>query len=342
MTSSATATHIYYNIRIQSDIETRKHATFSVNRVQSVLDNPSDYEAAVVRFSLPSTSIPLIIFENNKYSVSLKIGASEYTQDLVWVSNSNVYPTEKYVYNIQDIVDFMNTAFTTAFNNLNAGNVITSTVPPFMSFSSVTNLLTLHVPQSYITDGITVYANEELYLKMNTFQDFYYETPTQGQLNYEFVIKDLFINSVTYNTIPYFTSTQQFATISAIQDLRQIQFITNSIPVNRELDGAQANITSNTLTDFEPTQENTFSGGGVIQFFPQGPLRYIDLLSKHELHNIDLTINWVSKTGIVYPFYLQGEQSLTIKLLFRKKENLTLTDFIDGRIEDKLENLKLV
>jgi len=341
MTSQSSATHIYYNVRINADLETRKQAVFSVKRVQSILENPSDYEIAVVRFSLPTTSIPLIIFEDNKYSVSLKIGTNTYTEYLTWVSNSNV-STEKYVYNIQDIIDFMNTAWATAFSNLNAGNVITSTVAPFMSFSSETNLLTLHVPQSYITDGIGVYANEELYLKINTFQDFYYETPTQGQLNYEFVIKDLFTNNITYNAIPYYTSTQQYATISAIQDLRQIQFITNNIPVNRELEGAQKNITTNTLTDFEPIQENTFDGGGVIQFFPQGPLRYIDLLSKHALHTIDLTINWVSKTGIVYPYYLQGEQSATIKLLFRKKENLTLVDFIDDRIEDKLEDLHIV
>ena len=341
MSSQSEATHIYYNVRIQADLETRKHAVFSVKRVQPILDNPSDYEIAVVRFSLPTTSVPLIIFEDNKYSVSLKIGSNEYTEYLTWTPNSNVY-TEKYVYNIQDIVDFMNTAWATAFSNLNAGNVITSTVPPFMSFSSETNLMTLHVPQTYLADGIDVYANEELYLKINTFQDFYYETPTQGQLNYQFVIKDLFTNNITYNTIPYYTSTQQFATISAIQDLRQIQFITNNIPVNRELEGAQRNITTNTLTDFEPIQENTFSGGGLLQFFPQGPLRYIDLLSKHPLSTMDLTINWVSKTGIVYPYFLQGEQSATIKLLFRKKENLLLTDFIDDRIEERLEDLHIV
>lgn len=341
MSSQSSATHIYYNVRIQADLETRKHAVFSVKRVQPILDNPSHYEVAVVRFSLPTTSVPLIVFEDNKYSVSLKIGANEYTEYLTWTPNSNVY-NEKYVYNIQDIIDFMNTAWATAFSNLNAGNVITSTVPPFMSFSSETNLMTLHVPQTYLADGIDVYANEELYLKINTFQDFYYETPTQGQLNYQFVIKDLFTNNITYNTIPYYTSTQQFATISAIQDLRQIQFITNNIPVNRELEGAQKNVTTNTLTDFEPIQENTFSGGGLLQFFPQGPLRYIDLLSKHPFSTIDLTINWVSKTGIVYPYYLQGEQSATIKLLFRKKENYLLTNFIDDRIEERLEDLHIV
>ena len=339
--SQSEATHIYYNARINAELESRKQATFSVSRVQPILSKPNDYELAVIRFSLPSTSIPLFVFEDNKYSLSLKIGTNEYTNFLSWVPNSAVYDT-KYIFIVQDLIDFMNTSLAQAFTDLNAANTITSTKPPFMSFSSVTNLMTLNVPQSYLTDGITIYSNEELYLKINTFQDFYYESPSQGQLNYRIVIQDLFDNVATYNATNYFTSTQQYATINALRDLRSIQFLTSQIPVNRELEGAQTNITSNTLTDFEPIQENTFLGAGLLQFYPQGPLRYIDLLSKHELHTIDLTINWVSKTGIVYPYYLQGEQSATIKLMFRKKENLLLTDFIDDRIEDRLEELKIV
>lgn len=334
------STHIYYNARFQPKENKREEAVFSVNRVQNILDKADDYELAVIRFSIPTTSIPLIIFEDNLYSVSLKIGTSEYTEYLSWIPTSAVY-TEKMIYSVQTLVDFINTAFSTAFSNLSGSHTITSTQPPFMTFSGETNLLTLNVPQDYLADGINVYANEELYLKINTFQDFYYQTPQQGQLNYEFVIKDLFDNTATYNAVNYFTSTQQYGTISAISDIRAIQFLTTTIPVNRELQGAQKNITSNFLTDFEPTQSNTFEGGGILQYYPQGPLRYIDLLSKHSLYKIDLFVKWVSKKGDVYPLYLEGEQSGTIKLLFRKKQNLLLKEFVEECIEDKLEELNI-
>jgi hypothetical protein len=163
-----TSTHIYYNARFQPKENKREEAVFSVNRVQSIVDKSDNYELAVIRFSIPLTSVPLLIFEDNLYSVSLKIGASEYTEYLAWVPNSAVY-TAKYIYSVQTLVDFMNTAFATAFSNLSGSHVITSTQPPFMTFSGDTNLLTLNVPQDYLADGIKVYANEELYLKINTY-----------------------------------------------------------------------------------------------------------------------------------------------------------------------------
>lgn len=342
MSFQSSANHIYFNVRIDPDPLKKREGVFSVNRVQPILDKSDNYEMAVVRFSLPLTSIPLIVFEDNYFSVSLKIGTNEYTEFLLWVPNSNINLENKYIYIVQDLLDLINNAYALAFSNLSGANVITATTPPFMSFSSETHLITLNVPQAFLVDGIDVYANEKLYLKMNTFQDFYNEFPSEGQLNYKFVIQDLFDNNVNYDGVDYYTATQQYATIGTLSDLQSIIFTTTQIPVNRELDGAQRNISSNFLTDFEPLQSNKWYGGGLIQFFPQGPLRYIDLLSKNQLNNIDIQIKWKSKKGNIYPYFLQGEQSATVKILFRKRQNITLTDFIDDRIEDRLEELKLV
>lgn len=339
--TQADSTHIYYNIRINAQLLNKEPATFNINRVQPVLDNPSDYEISVVRYSLPLTSVPLIVFKDNKWSLSLKIGTNEYTEFLQWIPNTDVFDF-RYIYIVQDLIDMMNVALSTAFTNLSGANTITSTAPPFFSFSSVTNLITLHVPQSYLADGIFVYSNASLYYKMNTFQDYYENYAEDSQLNYRFVIKDLFNNNVTYDGIDYYTSTQQYATIGAMSDLKGILFETNSIPVARQLDGAQKNITQNLLTDFEPQQSNKWFGGGLLQYFPRGPIRFIDLLSTHPLNRIDLVIKWTSKDNETYPYYLQGEQSATIKIMFRKKTNLQLINFIDERIEDKMEQLKIV
>jgi hypothetical protein len=126
-----------------------------------------------------------------------------------------------------------------------------------------------------------------------------------------------------------------------MSELKSIEFLTSSIPVNRELQGDQKNITTDFLTDFQPIESEKWYAGGVLSFFPQGPLRYLDLLAKDELHRFDLVINWRSKSGVSYPYYLQGDQSLTVKVLFRKKLEYLLKDFIDERIEEKLEELKV-
>jgi hypothetical protein len=210
-----------------------------------------------------------------------------------------------------------------------------------MTFSSITNLITLNAPSSYLTDDIKIYANNNLYLKMNTFHDYYNQLTSDGVLNYQFIVQNLFDNNVIYNGVTYYESTQQSATIGTMSDLKSIEFLTSSIPVNRELQADQTNITSDFLTDFEPIQSEKWYGGGVLSFFPQGALRYIDLLQNDALYRFDLVINWRSKNGKSYPYYLQGDQSLTIKVLFRKKIEYILTDFIDDTIEDKLEKLKI-
>lgn len=335
------STHIYYNMRINTDLTNKNPAVFNVNRVQPILDRPSDYEIAVVRYSLPITSVPLIVFQENRWALSLKIGSSEYTEFLQWIPNTDVFDF-KYIYIVQDLLDMMNVALNTAFTNLSGAHTITSTKPPFFSFSSITNLITLHVPQSYLADGISVYSNSALYYRMNTFQDYYENYAEDSPLNYKFVIQDLFDNNVTYDGVPYYTSTQQYATIGSMSDLKGILFETTSIPVSRQLDGAQKNITQNLLTDFEPQQSNKWYGGGLLQYFPQGPIRFIDLLSTHPLNRIDLVIKWTSKSGETYPFYLQGEQSATIKIMFRKKTNLQLKEFIDEQIDEKLKQINMV
>ena len=334
MSFQSSANHIYFNVRIEPDPLKKREGVFSVNRVQPILDKSDDYEMAVVRFSLPLTSVPLIVFEDNYFSVSLTYGVSQYTEYLQWVPNSNLNLENRYIYIVQDLLDLINNAYALAFSNLSSAFPITATKPPFMSFSSESNLITLNVPQAFLVDGIDVYANEKLYLKMNTFQDYYYEFPSEGQLNYRFVIQDLFDNHVNYDGVDYYKSIQQFATIGTLSDLQSMIFTTTQIPVNRELDGAQRNVSSNFLTDFEPLQSNKWYGGGLIQFFPQGPLRFIDLLSKSELKDVDIQIKWKSKKGVIYPYLLQGDQSATIKILFRKKTNLSLIDFIDDRIEE--------
>mgnify|MGYP000908806109 CR=1 FL=1 len=123
--------------------------------------------------------------------------------------------------------------------------------------------------------------------------------------------------------------------------MKSIQVFTNSIPVNRELQGDQKNISTDFLTDFEPIRSEKWFDGGVLSFFPQGPLRYMNLLAKDEMHRFDIVINWKAKDGKVYPYYLQGDQSLTIKVLFRRKIINELVDFVDESIDTELKKLNL-
>ena len=255
---------IYYNIDVKNETQERIIPSFNINRVQAVLDDPSEYEMAIVRFSLPLTSIPLFLFKNDIFKVSLKIGASEYTESIVWIPNNNVYD-DKNVYEIQHLLNMINTAWALAFTTLKSANTVASTTPPFMTHSSLTNLITLFVPQTYLTDNIDVYTNSNMHRRLHSFYDFYNEFVSVGELN-------------------------------------------------------------------------TFNSNGFFQFFPEGPLRYIDLLSTEPMKRIDLEIKWTTKDRQTETYYLQPNEQLSMKILFRKKQNLILDDFISEQIHDKIKS----
>tara|TARA_R110000772_G_scaffold197311_2_gene308078 strand:+ start:3506 stop:4519 length:1014 start_codon:yes stop_codon:yes gene_type:complete len=328
---------IYYNIDVKNETQERIIPSFNINRVQAVLDDPSEYEMAIVRFSLPLTSIPLFLFKNDIFKVSLKIGASEYTESIVWIPNNNVYD-DKNVYEIQHLLNMINTAWALAFTTLKSANTVASTTPPFMTHSSLTNLITLFVPQTYLTDNIDVYTNSNMHRRLHSFYDFYNEFVSVGELNYRFIVQDLFDNNTVFNGVNYYYFTQLFSSIGSLTDLKSIQVFTNSVPVNRELIAGQKNVIDNFLTDFEPIESNTFNSNGFFQFFPEGPLRYIDLLSTEPMKRIDLEIKWTTKDRQTETYYLQPNEQLSMKILFRKKQNLILDEFISEQIHDKIKS----
>ena len=147
--NSAKSNNIYYNARIEADpLGERKQAKFSVNRVQEILHIPSDYELAIVRFKIPRTTIPMMFWKNNYWSITLKIGIQEYTEYLNFIPNTT-FPGRDSIYTQQEFVDSINNAFVTAFTALNAAHTIASDFPPALYYDPITRLCTLEVPVSY-------------------------------------------------------------------------------------------------------------------------------------------------------------------------------------------------
>lgn len=338
MTSSSTNDQIYYNIRISPDEGNRTLAQYSVNRVQAILDKPDDYELSIIRFSIPTSTIPLMKITENLYSLSLTVAGNTYTEFLPFIENNLVTPNLRNIFSMQELADSMNFALSTAFTQLAGANVVTSTVPPFFSFDSPTSLLTLNVPKSFETDGIDIFANNFLFVKINTFQTFYNAQPP-SQLVYKIIYQDNITNSAVYNGIDYYTMSQDSPTVGSVSDFQSIQFLTSSVPVNPELEGAQTNVTSRVLTDFETFQSGTTTDN-ILQYFPRGPRRYYTLLSNDPLKRIDLSIRWVNKSGDSFPLYIEGDQSLTVKILFERKQTLRLEEYVTDLYND-LEEMKV-
>lgn len=63
--------NIYYNIRVSVKGNPNKIAEFNETRVEPILNNPSSYELAVERFYIPSLEIPVMLWKDNYWSLTL-------------------------------------------------------------------------------------------------------------------------------------------------------------------------------------------------------------------------------------------------------------------------------
>ena len=78
--------NIYYNINFRvpnEDGQGALPAVVSDDRVQAVLENPREYEMAVVRFNVPAFTIPIMFLSHITHSVtSFNRSCSKVTQAL--------------------------------------------------------------------------------------------------------------------------------------------------------------------------------------------------------------------------------------------------------------------
>ena len=323
ITEDADADHIYYNITIKQTPENLGIAKFSENRVQPIIENPEEYELAVVRFNIPGTQIPIFIWRSG-FKVTISYQTFDFTTELNWTPNSPGGTYDFYgeaVWTYQDFIDSINTGLLASFNDFVAGTPAFSGKPtsaPFLGFDGKTELCSIYAPVEYdssIADPIEIYFNSDLFDLFPSFQNFQTADPIKAK---QLLIKsNNGLTSQTINGNPYYVMEQEFVSIFLWSDLFSIIFETNSIPVSTENLASQTNKTRRIITDFEPAQD--INNRSSIQFFPRGPLRYYDLESSTPLRRIDLNILWTTKTGEVFPLRMNSTDELSIKLEFKRK-----------------------
>ena len=353
--------NIYYNIRIvKNKNDLFSPAVYNVSRTSPIIDLPSNYELAVVRFSIPASNIPILVWGNDPYdpitnssskvdklSISLSFGGVDYTQVLEFIPNSSgndFYGNT--IWNYQEFCDIINQAFSKAFysnyplNTIRRFPAAPPTLPPYLSYDANTQLCSLICEDTYDTgqpwlgasgavpDTIKVYFNIALYQYFPSFKSF--EQEEQEPLSHQILIRNTGNNTnasdpdIPANTI---IMVQEYTTLALWNDFQTIVFETDHIPVEPEYQPATNDVTRRLLTDFEPL--SSINDRQSFQYYGDGWKRYYDLKSHKELNQIDLKAFWEDKEGNIYPIYLGADEALTMKLLFRKKTALQL-DNIDG------------
>jgi hypothetical protein len=331
---------IYYNARISSDTGDGPNlAVYNQNRVVPILQKASDYELAIVRFSVPTTQIPMFYWKTNFWSLTLRYNNVDYLQYLQFIPNTTT--NVEAVFEQQSFIDSINNAFKASFLALITANPgIASDFEPIMYYDVVNDLITMNVQQNYLVDNIEIYFNNPLNTLLYSFQNFFNQEPPSQQVYKIIVVDRGGLNGSTLNGQPSYLMVQEFPTTFTWATASKIRFETSSIPVVRELDGAQTNITSALLTDFDLPGDQRYSREPLI-FYPVGPLRWINLSSDDALYRIDIQVFYQDKEGGKFPLYLINGEDLTIKMLFRKRVGLRLKNVIDDSVDDALNELNI-
>lgn len=195
-------------------------AIYDQQRIESFVDNPSDYYLSVVRFSIPAFGFPLHIMpiqtglgvNDSQYSITLDInnGANLVREFLIYeprtadaqptTSNPVQFTPYYWIFEYQHMIDMINDALSRAFASL-VGTPAGS-VAPFMIFNPETKLFSIvadgtfyqitdTLPSPFIypigynpilryTSPVRIWFNYKLYELFNGIASFFAEATPQA------------------------------------------------------------------------------------------------------------------------------------------------------------------
>lgn len=359
-TNNGESDRIYYNVIIANNENKDGTTEASVKNVlnQQIINNPSKYYLAVLRFQIPTADIPILIPEIEKWpntdinktvykvTLSYQIGIVNYisTKDVIYESvtpnayvrpitainkNPMINPSNYYfIYNYRDFINMVNKAYIEAYNDLNTqvGNILTSG-PPFITYNGSTYLMTLHAGNEYLgslSNPIKIFMNYKLFTFFDGIEVVLFDFLADEGL--QIIINDY--NGTNYNGT-YYLMSQQYPSLSLWNVFKSLQIVSNLLPIENEiipipsLDNQNTYNTSAVLKDFLPFYENGPEFRTFINFTASGTYELINLNSNAPIKTIDITVYWIDRYGNKYILTIPYNQVLSIKLAFIKKSTFT-------------------
>ncbi len=345
---TADANHIYYNIELVNNTNKAVPCQYQENLTAPIITNGKDYELATVRFVIDGITIPLFFFDDGTYYVALSWNGFSEKTAVAYTPNQSVNGQQT-VYSYTAFLQMINTAYATCITALNVASggtlaaAFPSLLPPYMIYNNQTGMCSLLARTEYTSVGgfpIKVFMNNKLY---NFFSNFYINFNGEDNANkqdYEIIIKDLLTTNsrATNLTVPanYLQMDQEFVSLYNWFDIKTIVFVSNTLGVNGEFTSnvnstnSLANTSSNAgngppstnmITDFAPYYSPDDRSGprGQLYYTPTSEYRIVDI-NKDNISQIDLNIFLRDRTGRQYIYYCPVNQTITVKMLFRKKK----------------------
>jgi len=209
--------HIYYNIKIHNDgiDDTNIPIYFNENRGQHLVEKASDYYVSIIRFSLESTNLPVLMMRpdtslitnpnKNRLQLVYKMSFSAdnfntrtqiKTRNVIFIppiDNTNnttlefneelKYSSFYYLYNIQQFIRMLNKTSEDLLNDLKTSYSGVSGLPPLFTFEPSSGIISIKyypftnttLPEGQQSFTPYIVLNHSLYSALSGFS-FHYDT----------------------------------------------------------------------------------------------------------------------------------------------------------------------
>ncbi len=188
--------HIYVNCSVYNDTTDSVDMVFDQQSTTPILDNPEKYHLAIVRFSVPGTDVPIMNWPGDEfYSVTLTYDNNDYQAyvELVPPSNSG----SETVWYYQQMIQMINTAFESAFDDMITANPGIASVAPYLTYEPSTQLIALNCETLYATTPIDVFCNFNLNQLLQSIDEFSSFATGPNLKEVQFYIRDQKNNHIT-------------------------------------------------------------------------------------------------------------------------------------------------
>ncbi len=330
---------VYLNIQSTNESDEFQRLITNVNRTAYIIRNPQEYQLSLVRFQIPTLTLPLWFMNPTIfYSVSILFNGHNVTTNLIYVNtNTNLPEYDNGVWALTDLSDMINTAIATSFVGVSGDpGFPVGARAPYMQYETPLKSFSIIADQkwfdTYPYQSNTVphlYFNVHLFNLFNNFKSIN-DGINANSLDNLIVITDLFNNRVTTkDTLAGFSMTQEFSTTYLINSISSLAVESNNLPVT-QLNQSQVPLVSDASTntyiqlidDFQPalTGNTTTGDQRSIQIYQPSIFRYITLLGSSPIVSLSLRVSvYLADQNRYVPIFLAPEQYISLRLMFKRK-----------------------
>ena len=352
----------YVNVLLNNDTDDFLVAEYNATQRQPILTNMQDFQMGVVRLKIPTSAIPLMVFEDDAYTIGFSLGNTDtnlltqvVTHDLP-ANTSQQYPYNRFIFYYNQLLTDVNNALA----NLWAQALIDPAYAAVLATytQNETPRFRLVKDQAYIEllvpinpTGTSFYPANPLGINISMSKKlFYFFSGFSAQINtiggwggdprlsYKLQIGN-YLNGDTIESVfayppidpamEFNVISQDYPSLFLWQTLTRI-IITTSIPIEQEVivtrDNQGKTNRQAVLTDFEISQTQV-GLREYIYFFPQGDLRWSNFKGTGWLDRFDMKVWFQTKDLTIYPIQIPPTFEFSIKIEFKRRKAKELLQY---------------